>query len=209
MRFLKRSVYKYIAVFFLVFLFAATTVSAQEFSFQFWHPGSVVTIKKDTLKGEIKYDMEANSVQVRTPEKVHSFSSHSLIYCEFYDKTIDNTRKLYSIPYEVNKGFKSRILFELLFEGPTSLLSREKVVQETINSGPNFGGMPLVRDRLLIHFFFLNNKGEIRYYSGKRTDLLELMGKKSSSVKSFIRQNKLKTDEVRDLIRIIAFYNSI
>ena len=196
----------------LLFLFLAVLpeVSAQQFPSQFWHPGYVVTAKKDTVKGHVKYDMLANSLQLKTDSKVLSFSSHSVIYCEIYDVTIDNTRRFYSIPYELNKGFKSRILFELLFEGPTSLLSREEIVQEVINNGVNTNGViPVVRDRLKYHFYFLNNKGDIQYYSGRRSDLLDLLGEKSASMKSFIRDNRLKTDEVRDLIRIIAFYNTI
>ena len=100
------------------------------------------------------------------------------------------------------------MLFELLFEGPVSLLVREEIVQETANTN-NFGGPQLVRDRLKYNFFFLDNKGNIQFYNGRRSELIDFMSRKASSVKSFIKENKLKTDEVRDLIRIVAFYNSI
>ncbi|MGB3465933.1 MAG: hypothetical protein WBA74_11715, partial [Cyclobacteriaceae bacterium] len=199
MKYSKKSACKYLlSLLGILFLTLFTEAHAQRFSSDFWHPGFIVTAKQDTVRGELKYDMETNSIQLKGDGKIYSFSSHTILICEFYDKTIDNTRRFYSMPYEINKGFKSRVLFELLFEGPTSLLSREEIVQEATNAVGNFGGpgSTIMRDRLKYIFFFLNNKGEIQYYSGKRSELLELMGKKASMVKSFIRQNKLKTDEV-------------
>ena len=181
---------------------------AQQFPSEMWHKGFVLTAQRDTVVGEIKYDMVANSIQVRARKKDYSFSSHNLLLCEFLDATIDSKRRFYSMPYELQKGFKARVLFELLFEGPTSLLSREEIVRETTPTNNIYGG-PISRNRLKYDYYLLDNKGSIRYFSGRRQDLLALLSDKSRELKSFIKQNKLKTDEVRDLIRIIAFYNSI
>lgn len=195
-------------IFLLIFFLGFTEGNAQRFPSQLWHNGFLITAKKDTVKGLVKYDMEANSLQVKSAKKVYSFSSHTILLAEIYDETVENRRRFYSIPYEINNGYKTRILFELLFEGPLSLLAREEIVQETTTT-PNFGGPQLVRDRLKHNFYFLDNKGNVQFYNGKRAELLDLLSKKSNSLKSFIKDNKLKTDEIRDLIRIIAFYNSI
>lgn len=209
MKFLKKLDCKKLILFLLVFIFSVSVKShAQQFASQLWHQGYVITVKKDTVRGLVKYDMEANSIQVKTKQKVFSFSSHSILISEIFDETVGNNRKFYSIPYELNSGFKTRMLFELLLEGPVSLLAREEIVQETATTN-NFGGPQLVRDRLRYNFFFLDNKGEIQFYNGRRSELIDFMSKKGGLVKSFIKENKLKTDEVRDLIRIVAFYNSI
>ena len=209
MKFLKKLDYKRLILLFLVFTFSFSIKTiAQQFPSQLWHQGYVITVKKDTVRGLIKYDMEANSIQAKTKQKVFSFSSHSILISEIFDETVGNNRMFYSIPYELNSGFKTRMLFELLLEGPVSLLAREEIVQETATTN-NFGGPQLVRDRLRYNFFFLDNKGEIQFYNGKRSDLISFMSRKGGLVKSFIKENKLKTDEVRDLIRIVAFYNSI
>ncbi|MEL7145533.1 MAG: hypothetical protein AAFO69_04125 [Bacteroidota bacterium] len=181
---------------------------SQQFPSQMWHKGYVITAKKDTVVGEVKYDMVANSVQVKTKTKAFSFSSHNLLLCEFLDVTIETKRRFYAMPYEVSKGFKARMLFELLFEGPTSLLSREEIVQETTPNNSIYGGT-ISRNRLKYYYYLLDNKGRIRYFNGKKPELLALLRDKAGPLKTFIKQNKLKTDEVRDLIRIIAFYNSI
>ena len=152
--------------------------------------------------------MVANSIQVKTKDKAYSFSSHNLLFCEFLDVTIDNKRRFYAMPYELRKGFKAKVLFELLFEGPTSLLAREEIVQETTPNNNIYGGT-ISRNRLKYYYYLLDNNGRIRYFNGKKPELLSLLRDKSGPVKSFMKENKLKTDDVRDLIRIIAFYNSI
>jgi len=200
--------YQKIVMLSILMVFTSGFVAAQQFSSQFWHKGFIITAKNDTVRGEIKYDMEANSLQVKGKQKVYSFSSHNVLLCEIYDLSIENTRRFYSMPYEIRRDYKTRVLFELLYEGPLSLLTREEIVQETVPTASVYGGS-VVRSRLKFYYFFLDNKGKIQYYTGKKADLLSIMGRKSGQVKSFIKQNKLKTDEVRDLIRIVAFYNSI
>ena len=186
-----------------------TQVEAQ-FSKEVWHEGILVTTDDDTLKGLIKYDMDANVVQlIINEQKVMTFSSHKIFYFEIFDKVVKNYRQFYSIPYEVNYNYTIPIIFEVLYEAPLSLLAREAIVQETVPNSSVYWGGTYTRDKLEYSFYFLDKEGNIRMYTGKRSELLAIMSKKSSEVKNYIKKNKLKTEEVRDLIRITAFYNSI
>ena len=47
------------------------------------------------------------------------------------------------------------------------------------------------------------------FFSGRKKELLEIMKDKSKYVKEYIKEYKLQVDEIHDLIRITAFYNSI
>ena len=47
------------------------------------------------------------------------------------------------------------------------------------------------------------------YFNGSKKELLNILSKKRNDLQSFIKSNKLKTDELSDLVKIIAFYNSI
>ena len=69
--------------FFVIFLclFALQGFS-QEFSSEVWHDGYLVTSDQDTLSGLLKYDMEANVVQVIQNQVVKTFSSHKIFYVE-------------------------------------------------------------------------------------------------------------------------------
>jgi len=196
--------------FFLVFLcICSLTAVSQEFSSEVWHDGFIVTSDQDTLEGLVKYDMQANIVQVIQNQVVKTYSSHKVFYFEIYDKIVNSYRQFYSIPYNVNYNYKIPILFEVLYEGPLSLLSREAIVQETVSNSSAYWGGSFVRDVVNYTFYFLDKEGNIQSYTGKKADLLTIMSKHSRKVKDYIKQYKLKTDEVRDLIRVTAFYNSI
>ena len=47
------------------------------------------------------------------------------------------------------------------------------------------------------------------YFSGRKKELLALMKDKQKYLKEYIKEYKLQVDEIHDLIRVTAFYNSI
>lgn len=183
---------------------------AQEFSSEVFHKGYLITSEGDTVRGKIKYDLEANIVSMVERGKIKTFSSHKVFYFEINDEILNTFRQFYSLPYAVNYGYEIPILFELLYEGPLSLLTREALVQQSQNAGsPYWGGATYPRTVVQYSFYFLNTKGEITYFSGKKKDLFAILYKKESEVKKYVKDNRLDTDDIRDLIRIAAFYNSI
>ena len=184
-------------------------ICAGQFSSEVWHDGFLVTSKNDTLRGKIKYDMESNSVQFYNDQFVRTFSSFQLVYFNIFDEVLDSYRQFYSIPYRLQTDYETPIIFELLYEGKLSLLSREIVVQEAVPAGAGVYTGSIVRDRLSQAFFFVDKKGKLTNYNGKKSALFSIMQDKSSKVKSFIKQNKLRANTTRDLVRITAFYNSI
>ncbi len=185
-----------------------TQLYSQQLSGDVWHKGFLITAKKDTVVGGIRYDLDGNSMQVRQNKKVYSFSSHNILVGQIYDQITGDSRRFYSMPYEISNGFKTKVLFELLYEGPLSLLSREEVVQEALPNSSIYG-RPVYRNKVKYNYYFLDNKGKITSYFGKKPELLQIMSRKSKLVKKFIKDNRLKSDQLRDLIRITAFYNSI
>jgi len=198
------------SVFIITLCLLSSLGANAQFSNEVWHEGFLVTTEEDTLKGLIKYDMEANIVQlIINRSKVQTFSSHKVFYFEIFDKVVKNYRQFYSIPYEVNYDYTIPIIFEVLYEAPLSLLAREAVVQENVPNSSVYWSGSVVQDKMMQTFYFLDRKGNIQMFTGKRSELLTIMARKSNDVKNFIKKNNLKTDEVRDLIRITAFYNSI
>ncbi|MEQ8904386.1 hypothetical protein [Ekhidna sp.] len=191
-------------------LIAAVSLSAQQFSSEVFHEGFMVTVDRDTIKGDLKYDLDANLLTVIYKGKTKSFSSHKVFYFEIFDSILNNYRQFYSIPYTVNIDYKIPVFFELVYEGKLSLMARERIVSQSVNSSSAYwGGGNTTRLVIEYSFYFLDSKGKITYYTGKKKDLLAFMIKKQSDVKKFIKDNKLDTNEMADLVRITAFYNSI
>ena len=197
--------------FFLVaLLFLFVFVSKSQFSTEEWHEGYIVTTEKDTITGLVNYDMEANIVQVSRKKNVKAFSSYKVFYFEIFDKIRQNYRQFYTLPYALKTSYKTPIIFEVLYEGNLSLLAREKIVQEVANNNAQaWSNVRVVQPRIDHDFYFVDRKGNITYYNGQRSDLLRILSDKRGEVKDFIKENKLKPNLMRDLIRITSFYNSI
>jgi len=191
----------------LITILISFTATAQQFSSEVWHKGFIVTVDQDTVRGDVRYDMETNIVLVSRNGVVQTFTSQKLFYVEIFDSLVETYRQFYSIPYNVKYDYQVPILFEVLYEGPLSLLSREAIVSETVNS--SVYGTSYLQTVVRNTFYFLDKQGNMKLFSGRKQDLLTILARKQSQVKNFIKQNKLDTDDVRDLIRITAFYNSL
>lgn len=182
----------------------------QEFPFQVWHKGKIVLMNNDTLNGLVKYNMEGNVVQFDNKQQIMAFSSQKVLYYEIADNIFKTFRYFYSLPYYVQPNYKTPILFEVLYEGPLTLLAREYTVEETIPQyGYYYRQNYATRTRLAFDYFFLDQKGNINKYSLKRNDLLAIMKQKDDEVKKFMKKNNLKYDRREDLVRAVAYYNSL
>ncbi len=194
----------------LVLFFCFLNFSNAQFSYQEWHNGIVITTDNDTIQGEIQYNFETNTITLSKDENVRAFSSYKVVYFEIFDKILQSYRQFYTIPYKLKTEYETPVIFELLYEGPLSLLARERVVQETASFG-NYGvqGPRVVQDVVNYQYYFLHKDGSIEIYLETKTDLYRIMSDKKSDIKVYIKENKLKHDMLRDLIRITSFYNSI
>ncbi|SMD32029.1 hypothetical protein SAMN04488029_0367 [Reichenbachiella faecimaris] len=184
---------------------------AQEFSSRLFHKGWLVTEDQDTIRGDVKYDMETNAVQVVIGnQKINTYSSKKILYFEIYDNLLKTYRQFYAIPYQIESNYKVPILFEVLYEGKTSLLVREKIVMTTDPySQAYFNGPSATSEKLAFTYYFVDTQGNMTLYNGKKNHLFEILNENSNQVKEYIKENKLKTDEMRDIVRITAFYNSL
>ena len=206
----------------LFFFFLNLTVfmaTAQEFPSEMWHPGKLVLMSGDTIKGQIKYDFVNDMVQVQTNKVIKTYSSRKIRYFEIFDKTINSYRYFYALPYEMQSNYKVPVLFEVLYEGKLSLLCREEIVTENVpqyNSYPYYysrGGMPYTPNashtRLNYTYFFLEQNGEIVKYNMKKNSLLSFFKRKQPEVKQYMKKHHLKHDKMKDLVRLTAYYNAL
>lgn len=195
---------------FLVLLFSLSG-RAQDFPSQMVHDGKLVLLNGDTLKGQLKYDIENDLVQMVVNEKIQTYSARKILYFQIYDKTVEMFRSFYSIPYEVQPNYEVPLLFEVLYEGPLSLLARESIVTETV---PQYSHMyrssvNMTRTRLDYEYYFLDRRGNFTRYTMKRNELFDIMRRKEPQIKQYIKKNRLKVDTRRDLVRITAYYNAL
>jgi hypothetical protein len=186
----------------------AGQVNAQEWPSDLWHEGKLVLVEGDTLRGLIKYDLQQDLVQYNLSDKrTEAFSARKVLFFEIFDTSVRKYRMFFALPYTTATSYRAPVFFELLAEGKITLLSRESLEYRTYNSPYYMGSYS--RLVLINKYFFLDENGNIAEFTGNKSDLLNLMGKKSDDVEKYMKANKLKYDDKYDFARIVAYYNSI
>jgi hypothetical protein len=182
---------------------------AQEFAFEMWHEGKMVLEKGDTLKGHLKYDLQTDILQLQVNGKNESFTARKVLYFEIFDQTVKRYRQFYSLPFALNGAYKAPVFFELLEEGKITLLCREALEYRTVNSSFYFYPSAYTRLVLVYRYYLLEESGKINEFIDKKSNWLSLMGNRADEVEKFAKDNRLHFDDKEELIKIIAFYNSL
>jgi len=184
---------------------------AQYFPSEVWHEGSVTTIDGESYKGKVKYNLEADIIQLSANNTLKTFSAKKLLYFEIFDVEYGRYREFYSLPYQISANYKTPRIFEVLYENTLTLLCREEIVQQTntINDPFFFGNQMVTRYRLDYDYYFLDQDGNIQYFSQKKDDLYDMFPRNKPEIEKYIKKNKLKPDRQRDLVRVTAYYNSL
>ena len=181
---------------------------AQEYAFEFWHEGKIVLESGDTLKGNVKYDMQSDLLQLEINKRYESYTARKVLFFEIFDQTVKNYRQFYSLPYSTGGSYKAPIFFELLAEGKITLLSRERLEYRTSNSGFYYNST-YTRMVLVNKYFLLRDNGNIEEFLGtKKSDWLDLMRPKSDDIEKYAKANRLNFDQKNELSAIITYYNS-
>lgn len=163
---------------------------------------------QDTLKGQVKYDLSSDVVQVEINQRVLTFSAKKLFFFEIDDVTIENYRQFYVLPFEVSYNFKAPVIFEVVLEGRTTLLCREKIVIQNTRYSP-YATSSYSRRILEYDYYLLDERGDIVEFRAKKKDLLAALKRREREIKQYITANNLRVDKKTDLARIIAFYNAL
>lgn len=180
----------------------------QNFAFEYWHEGKIVLESGDTLKGDIKYNMQTDVLQYQANNKVEAFTARKVLYCEIFDNTVKRYRQFYSLPYNTSGGYRAPVFFELLAEGKLTLLSRESLEYRTYNSSFYYYGN-YTRLVLVNKYYLLQEKGDIVEFNDKKGDWLDKMGNYADEVQKYVKKNRLEFDNKYDLAKIVEYYNSL
>lgn len=194
--------------FLFLILVLVSTVQAQQFAFEYWHAGKAVLDSGDTLRGNIKYDMQSDILQIQIENKLESFTARKILFFEIFDGTVKRYRNFYSLPYSAAGQYKVPIFFELMTEGDVTLLCREALEYRTSTSPFYYYGT-YSRLVLVYKYFILRDNGNIEEFKGKKNDWYDLMRKKQSEVEQFVKSNKLDLDDKYELQRVVEYYNSL
>ena len=204
----------------LFILLVPLNIIAQQFPSDMWHPGQLVTKGGDTIKGDLKYDFDNQSIQLDDGKTLKDYNVNNLYFFEIFDETINDYRQFYSLLYEISYNYRVPVLFEMVIEGELSLLLREKIVAESVSNNyfPSYYSYSMIPryqnnysyiNKIKYDYFFLNPKGKIYKFSGKKRELFQIMDKKSKEIKEYFNDKKINLKKMVDIVKVTNYYNKI
>ena len=202
---------------FVFIFFVSFSIFSQNFPTDLWHNGMLITNEGDSIKGNLKYDFDNQSIQLDDGKTIKAFNVNNLFFFEIYDETIRDYRQFYSLMYEIGYNYRVPSLFEVVIEGKLSLLLKEKIIAESVPSYyPSYYTYSLIPSynyysKLEYDYFFLNKEGKIQKFKskGKKKQILLLMNDNYDIVKNFLSSNKINLSKMEDLVKVVEFYNNI
>jgi len=197
-------------VVFILFSILSVSASAQQFAYELWHEGKLILDSGDTLRGNIKYDLQNDMIQYHLNKESNpeSYTARKVLFFEIFDATVKRYRVFYSLPYAIAGQYKAPVFFELMEEGKLTLLCREFVEYRTTSSSLYYYGT-YTRLVLINKYFLLKENGEIEEYGGKKNDWYDLMKGKENEVQKYVRANRLDLDDKYELSKAVNYYNSL
>ncbi len=205
-----------------LFLFIAIAAQGQNLSYKFpselWHKGEVTLSDGSLLKGNVKYSLEEDYIQVNVNSQIQTLAANQLRMVRIYQEDISRYRVFYAIPFKNKYGYKRPQLFELVFEGETSLLARERILLTTTRTNDPFfrGGwgynpyaMPRSTKILEHELFIINPKGKISQLTTNRNDVIYAFDGQHAQLRKIIKSQKLKMSRIDDLITLVDEYNKL
>lgn len=198
------------------------TMDAQFYNFpsESWHRGDLVLNDGSVLEGSIKYDLEADAIQLDHEDKILTYAANQLKQFRVFQEDIREYRVFYTIPYVTEYGYRRPKFFELIFEGRTSLLAREFISITTRSNASTYfrggtrfdpyGNSRSLKVRFLDHNLYLvNPEGKIELLGSSRKEVIYAFEGKHNELRKFIKKQRLKMDKVEDMASLVEYYNSL
>ncbi len=195
----------------------------QTFPSQVFHAGEVILNDGTRYRGLIQYDLGSDVILFReaTAKGLATFNANQFKTFKINQEDVEKTRVFYTLPYREDNGYRRPKIFEALYQGETSLVGREYIIERTRPISQGFARRSLYDpfydpfDRrfttkyLAYNLYLVDQKGGITILGKSRGDVIRAFEDHHSDLRKFIKQEKLKMNRIEDLTRLIRYYNSL
>ncbi len=208
----------------ILFFILPVGLIAQDFPQSQWYEGSVTLDDGKTKSGVIKYDLDANSIQIAINSKIETYHASQFYTFSIIMQEDKLKRDFYVLPFKNSAGYERPTIFELIAEGTKSLLAREYIATTTSSAGsysgysrygyryPYYNPSPMgntTRRYLAFRLFLADDQGNVVALNSKKSDVIEELGNHQRELKRFVKQEKLKVDRVADMAKLVQYFNTL
>lgn len=201
-----------LTLFLLILTWCGPPASAQTPLSERWLQGVAVLTDGDTLLGSVNINTENEALRVNLGERVRTFSTQNVRAFHLYDEELGQTRRFRTLEYGGQTDYERPTFFEVLEEGrPLQLYGRERTVIVSVPTYDPFVNRTYStqRPQLKREFFFRRDDGRIQPFLGRKRDLYLLLSDRKREIRRFLKRNRLRYDEARDLVEIVKYYNQL
>jgi len=180
-------------------------VGGSEFLDENFVNGEILTLKSEHFTGiPMRYNAYLDNIEVKLPDSlIYNLSDPGLIF----QIRLKNQVLVYS-HYISPLGDRSGFLF-VLHDGRHSLYRRNyKVFKERVPSNGIINEVPARIVDKPSEYYVKSKDGLIRLFNSKK-DLLDLLGEHIGDMEDFIRKNRIRLNHEDDMIKVMAYYNSL
>jgi hypothetical protein len=193
---------------------------SQNFPQDSWYPGKVTLETGEEKQGVIKYDLDANLIQLEWENKIETYHASQFSTFSIYMKEEDLYRDFYVLPHANKSGYKRPTIFELIVEGEMSLLAREYIATRNMNANNGFMGSPwggginpyapnMTQRFLAFKLFLVDNQARVRALTTNRKEVIAAFGEHQKEIKRYIKSQKLKTESLVDMAQLVNYFNKL
>lgn len=199
---------------------------AQRFPSEQWYAGEATLSNGEEIKGQIKYDLTLETIQVEISGKINTYNASQVVFFSIKPNKERPDRLFYSLPFRNETGYARPKFFEIVTQGKVSLIAREYIATRTegmqgrpwigatrydplFNPDPRFNTTPIRREFLAFKLFIVNPKGDIKELGNTKKEVLRAFDDYQSDLKKYIKQEKLKVESIADVSMLVRYYNKI
>jgi len=162
------------------------------------------TTKQKYIDIPLRYNIFNDELEFKTPEdQIQSMATPEILeLAEF-----GNIKMVYG-PFSINKKIRHGF-FQVLISGQASLYSRSDILfKEAEQPAAYKDAVPAQFDKKPDTYFIKVGTAEAKKVSNKK-ELIAIFPNHENEISSFIKKNKIKTNNPEMLGQLVEFYNSL
>lgn len=196
----------------------------RRFAIEMWHVGFVLLNDGSKVEGLVKVDISNDEMQIDSNETIQTYAANQVSKFEVLIAGDENWKTFFTLPLRDKNGFYRPAFFELVVEGSTSLLFRDRIVLSTRvignssnerrwnirNNNPNGPNGEVYYTRSLSReMFLLSSNGILTKLSNKRKKVINSFDGNHEELKRIIRRNRLNMKYSGHVKRLVEAYNKV
>ena len=195
----------------ILVIILVSVVSGFGFPFRstaFWCPGQITLENQQVITGDINYELKFNAIQVRKDGTVRTYTAEQIAHFDLFDKVKHRDRRYVAIDYPLAEGYRRKTFFEVLTDGPMTVLRKTKYVRRP-RVTEDFRAPHVYLNAVCRHTYYLFNDGELTELDDFQKQVLPLMERHEAVVRDYIQRCRLKLRKIHEQMRIVHLYNQL